>query len=192
VAEYDFTRTAWDGETCVVQFVSGSPTDERRSEVVLELHVVFAPPDSFADRQKLGGPHAHRVRIREPRVIGAALLAEDDRLGATELQRFAWRRWLDVAEDVARHGARGTDRTRKVRRNAIRRDAGEAPEPLRPGRRGHSREFYQQILDRYRELREDEGHSRPVTVIASEHGVALSTADGWVRRAKQLDEEETA
>jgi hypothetical protein len=129
-------------------------------------------------------------------------------LTPTTLQRFAWARWLAVADAIARTGTpdktialqliRRDPKTAAVVNRAVLEERGisasaRRPEQRglpsrsrsRPGRRGWEHEFYKRKAKRYMELR-SEGERAPTKRIADEEFVSRHTAAGWVRRAREL------
>lgn len=115
----------------------------------------------------------------------------------TEIRRFAWARWLDVADVIVRLPDSERDPSwfqpeplagtagGKLKR-AIYAEAGVKINMRgRPGRKGHPREFYEVIAKRYRELLE-QGVRSPTKTIAQEYRYSRDTAAGWVRRAREL------
>lgn len=109
---------------------------------------------------------------------------------ASELQRFAWRQWLDAAAEVARGGGRDVHplagfRTGKLSRTLSKTQGVKVRPSPRPGRAGHPIERYRRLADRYRELiRLDRA---PIRIIAREWKVAPATAAGWIRRCRELE-----
>jgi hypothetical protein len=115
----------------------------------------------------------------------AARLVHTAGIKPSELNRFAWTRWLTVAEAHARISVGFTvERQSQLRaaHDKASRALGIAPR-ARPGRKGHPPEFYGNIAERYIALL-DEGHRDPVNRIANEAHVARATAAGWVREAR--------
>lgn len=128
-------------------------------------------------------------------------------LTPTTLQRFAWSRWLAVADAFARTEASDTatawqlarrdPKTASVLDRAVLEERGlsvsaQRPEERglprsgsRPGRRGHEHAFYERIARRYVELR-SQGERAPTKRIANEEFVSRDTAAGWIRRAREL------
>ena len=110
----------------------------------------------------------------------------------TDLQRFAWSRWLRVAETVAQTGGdpspRSTTDPDPVSKEITRAVYEEHGLPLpvrRPGRGGHPPSHYQEIADRYKDLRL-QGVRSPVRQIAAERRARPNTVAGWIRRAREL------
>lgn len=136
-----------------------------------------------------------RVRLDEHRQVLSVGLARPMGvvLDASTLQRFAWARWLTVADAAVRdlqapetsphpltdYFGAGVD-LEKLRRNAKRRQ--EAPR--RPGRRGHSDDFYRAVSERYRHFRWS-GSTSPTKDLADAYGVTRNTAAGWVKVARE-------
>lgn len=136
-----------------------------------------------------------RVRLDERRQVLSVGLARPMGvvLDASTLQRFAWARWLTVADAAVRdlrvpeasphplndYFSAGAD-LEKLHRNTRRRQ--EAPR--RPGRRGHSDDFYREVSEYYRHRRWA-GSTSPTQDLANEYGVTRNTAAGWVKVARE-------
>lgn len=109
---------------------------------------------------------------------------------ASDLQRFAWRQWLDAAHEVARGGGRDVQplagvRTSKLSRTLSQAQGVKVGPGVRPGRAGHPIGHYRRVADRYKELvRLDRA---PIRIIAREWEVASATAAGWIRRCRELE-----
>ncbi len=133
-----------------------------------------------------------------PVSVEAVSLWEPQGITPTELQRFAWSRWLTVADAVARIGGDMThpswksnlitdpDTVAGKMTRALYEEHGiAAPTGKRPGRKGHPSEFYEQLATRYKELR-TKGERSPTRAIAQEMHYSRNTVAGWVKRARAL------
>lgn len=159
---YDRIFTRWDAERAAVVVTWGRAAGKGMTEEA-ELYVRY-------DRDEGGRP----TRVAEVGLVG-------QHLTPTELQRFPWRRWMDVADAIARSGGKDY---RKVR-PAVRKDKGLPP--ARPGRAGHDRSHYERVAQRYEQLRQAGNVSNPTAKIADEWGYSRNTVAGWVRRCRELE-----
>lgn len=116
----------------------------------------------------------------------------------TDIRRFAWARWLEVADVIARLPDPDRDPSwfqpeppastagGKLKR-AIYAEAGVRFNMRgRPGRKGYGLDFYQDVAQRYTELLKA-GSRSPTKTIARERGYSRDTVAGWVRRARELN-----
>lgn len=116
-------------------------------------------------------------------------LAAPEGVRPTDLQRFAWKRWLTVAR--AFHAAPSEPHPAgggwsDAMWVAI--DAAHGPamtHPRRPGRGGHPEGFYERIAARYRAL-EMSGEPHPTKRIAEQDQYSPHTVSGWIRRCRKL------
>jgi hypothetical protein len=123
-----------------------------------------------------------------PIAVEAVSLWEPDGITPTELQRFAWSRWLTVADAIARDADAAPA---KVTRAIYEEHGAPLPSGKRPGRKGRPPEFYEQIATRYKELRAA-GERSPTKAIVEElrrsqnEWVSRNTVAGWIKRAREL------
>jgi hypothetical protein len=115
----------------------------------------------------------------------------------SDLSRFAWARWLAVAEAIARTGGdighpswRSDDLADPSTvvgqmTRATYAEYGVALRTTKPGRKGHPASFYEEIAARYRELLA-EGYTDPTRRISEERQYSRNTVAGWIRKARQL------
>lgn len=116
----------------------------------------------------------------------------------TELRRFAWQRWLTVAQAFALAGGDPTHPSWRSdvfadphtvvgqMTRAVYAEHGIDVSPsTRPGRRGHPNKLYEDIARRYTELRL-QGVRSPTKQIAQEMGRSKDTVAGWIRQARAL------
>lgn len=133
------------------------------------LEVRYAPTD-----QDIGPPRD--VRLVHP-----------DGVHAADLRRFAWSRWLQVADANMRmrinFTVAGMNAAQKAA-DAVARAAGKPVPHHRPGRKGHPEAHYQRVADRYNELVLG-GFRNPVQTIADETNYARGTAAGWVATCRK-------
>jgi hypothetical protein len=119
-------------------------------------------------------------------------------LTPTDIRRFPWARWLEVADVMARlpdpqgdpswfqPEPRASTAGGKLKR-AIYAEAGVKINLRgRPGRTGHGSEFYEEVAKRYTELMKA-GVRSPTKTIAQERNYSRDTVAGWVRRARELN-----
>ena len=159
---YNRVLTSWDAECTAVVVTWGRAVAKGMTEE-LKLHVRYEVDE--------GG---HPTSVAEVALVGR-------RLTSSELQRFPWRRWMEVADAIARSGGKDY---RKVK-PALRKDKGLPP--LRPGRAGHDRSHYERVAQRYEQLRQAGSVSNPTAKIADEWGYSRNTVAGWVRRCRELE-----
>lgn len=122
-------------------------------------------------------------------VTGVALVWYEG-LTPTDLQRFAWARWIRVADAIARDahprlGPGGFPEDPVTLAHLELKGIKVVPPAKRPGRRGHSPEFYEQIAAQYRSL-VLQGERAPTNRIAKEGTYSRHTVAGWVRKAREL------
>lgn len=117
----------------------------------------------------------------------------------TSIRRFAWSRWLDVADAIARakepeegpHPSwfesqpAASSPPGKLKRATYAEHGVQVHLRRRPGRKGHPPEFYQEIANHYQELRRS-GVRSPTKTIAEQMHYSRDTVAGWVRRAREL------
>jgi hypothetical protein len=132
-----------------------------------------------------GGPGGQVATVR---------LSLPDGLQPSTLSRFAWARWLAVADSAARMFSspdlldEGSPKSRRLTdaveaaRDGRRPPRGE--EGGRPGRRGHPDGHYADVAKRYAELA-GRGVRNPTATIAEEESVNRNTVAGWLRGARQ-------
>ena len=125
-------------------------------------------------------------RVREVRLSSSAGLTP------SELQRFPWRKWLTGADAELRSATPSASgmswQVDTSLPHAIAKAIGLklTPEPgLRPGRRGHPREYYERIAKLYEELR-IAGLVNPDKQIATELNINASTVRGHISNCRQL------
>lgn len=115
---------------------------------------------------------------------------DDAPMRPSDLQRFAWSRYFHIARCAMAFSAGGRQHKSKEWAKtllAIAEASGVAvPTLSTPGRKGHPREFYEQVAARYLQLLAM-GETAPDTVLAREMNQARSTVAGWVRRARELE-----
>jgi hypothetical protein len=172
-----------------------SSWNEESNVFSVKVHLLRGP--DF--RQPSGGAPTKSVYLlvafnREGNIESIALdRADGFSMDASTLRRFAWARWLTVADAALRDhqdpSGRETDAlfapSADVERfHRKRRQQSRGTEVKRPGRRGHGEQHYQEVAKRYRELRL-EGSISPTQDIAAERCVSRNTAAGWVRTARQ-------
>lgn len=169
------------------------------SVTMLLFHPVQLPPDDPTS-DVTGGIFNGSVEMRvgldsARRVFSAQLLNPDGfSLDASNLGRFAWARWLTVADAAVRElqdpGSHpladffspGTDMPKLVKAQR-RKQRQRVAKPNRPGRAGHDDAFYRERAERYRELRLA-GSIRPTKDLAEEYAVSRNTAAGWINNAR--------
>jgi hypothetical protein len=187
--------SAEDGSV-VLRFVDAKPLYRRRIRGVPWEPVAPTPPPEHDvavlavrfDREDAAAPPT--------RITGISLWLEGG-VNANEINRFGWKRWLAVADAIARTGGdighpswRSDDPadpstiSGKITRAAYA-DLGVPIPTRRPGRKGHPLEFYEEVARRYVQLRA-EGATNPTQRIAKERHFSRDTVAGWVRRARQL------
>jgi hypothetical protein len=133
------------------------------------LEVRYAPSE-----QGIGPPRD--VRLMHP-----------DGVHAADLRRFAWSRWLQVADAHMRlRNNFSIDALGAAQRagEAVAKAAGKPVTPRRPGRKGHPDSHYQWVADRYQELVLS-GSRNPVTTIATEKQHSRSAAAAWVATCRK-------
>jgi hypothetical protein len=170
---------------------SQSAWEERDGSVTVEwssdgdsghLRVWFDPDD-----------HVTEVQLRR------------DDMRPSALGRFAWGRWLAVADAYHRYSAATvladppswkTPKGKRVRQAMNDAASGKRVRPQtaetkRPGRRGHPDEHYREVADFYRERRR-QGSISPTRDVAinpkwtwAPAHVTRNTAAGWVRVARE-------
>jgi hypothetical protein len=155
-----------------------------------------------ADRSELSIVHpvVVQVGLRNDRTVFHACVTDRNRDGikfdASTLRRFAWARWLTIADaaitDLKHPDTRelsdgyfapDADIAKLVRRQRSRQLRARSPS-VRPGRRGHPDSFYKEVAQRYRQLRHQEASIRPTKDLADEYKVNRSTAAGWIKTAR--------
>jgi hypothetical protein len=129
-------------------------------------------------REDPDDPTSPPVAIREVRLVVPH--------GATpsDIRRFAWQRWLAVADAVSRWRADDETASQAITNagtDALRHEG--ALRPRRPGRRGHTDEFYKQVAERYVALVAS-GTRGPRKQLAAEMHVSADTAAGWLAAAR--------
>ena len=158
---HDRVLTSWNADTATASITWGRAVGKGLTPGA-ELYVRY-------EQDEQGNP----TNVAEVALVGSGLTP-------SRLQRFGWRRWMDVADALARSG--GKDHS-KVR-SAIRKDRGL---PLgRPGRAGHDRSHYERVAQRYEQLRQAGNVSNPTAKIAEEWNYSRNTVAGWVRRCREL------
>ena len=133
------------------------------------------------------------VRFDDDGSVIAVRLTSARPLTPSGLQRFAWKRWLTVADAFHRWASADLDdpwspesievddamdfaaKGRRLRRQKVVR---------RPGRRGHPESHYREVAQRYKELRAA-GVANPTETIARERNVNRNTVAGWLRTTRQ-------
>ena len=132
-----------------------------------------------------------------PRQVEEVSLSLAGGITPTDLQRFPWSRWLNVADAIARAG----DRMSQISWFSERADDPDTADgkmlnariadldiPIRrrrPGRKGHPPEFYEEVAKSYLELRVA-GVRNPTARIAIERVYSRNTVAGWDTRAREL------
>jgi hypothetical protein len=125
------------------------------------------------------------------RVLGVMLVLPDG-LTPTKLQRFAWAKWLAVA-DTSRRAVRVTNMEELNDVVQMSDAIHAATHGVRPprgvvgtkkGRRGHPDEHYQRIAHRYQELRMG-GDLSPAKTIAIEESFNVNTVRTWISTARK-------
>jgi hypothetical protein len=115
-------------------------------------------------------------------------LSMPGRITPTELRRFPWDRWLDMADFVIRdpemHPRTFSLDPKENLSPAKASKPKPKPAPGRPGRRGHPDEHYQEVAERYRQLRA-QGVTNPTATIAAERFANHNTVAGWLRGARE-------
>ncbi len=133
------------------------------------------------------------VRFDDDGSVIAVRLTSARPLTPSGLQRFAWSRWLTVAD--AFHRWVSADLGDPWSRESIRVDDAmdfaakgrrlrHQEVVRRPGRRGHPESHYRKVAQRYIELRAA-GVTNPTKTIAREWNYNRNTVAGWVRTARQ-------
>jgi len=131
-----------------------------------------------------GGDRVARVQLSLP-----------DGLSPKDLSRFAWARWLGIADATRRLREEGSDippaledfrdwsevvdlmlGSKRPRRRVTHKG--------RPGRRGHPDSHYEDVAESYKEFLRLGKHN-PTQEIARNSHVSRGTAAGWVRGARQ-------
>ena len=122
----------------------------------------------------------------DARVVEVRLALHEDPLTPTNLQRFAWARWLNVADSYWRTHDRDDIDPQPHNQVLIRALNAERriPNTGRPGRRGHPPEHYRKVAERYGAFRAA-GASNPTARLAAERHVSRHTAAGWVSEARK-------
>jgi hypothetical protein len=116
--------------------------------------------------------------------VRSVKLSMPGRITPTELRRFPWDRWLELADwNVRLPNMRPSDPPLVPKNDASPAEASK-PAPGRPGRRGHPDEHYREVAERYRQLRA-EGVTNPTATIAAERFANHNTVAGWLRGARE-------
>jgi hypothetical protein len=120
-----------------------------------------------------------------------SLALTEEGIVPTRLQRFAWARWLTVADAAARrHLAAGSRRPfvagREPLKKAVDIAMGATQPPRRKGPVPRPDSFYAEIASRYLELRAD-GEKAPTQRLAGERGYNRSTMAGLIREARKRE-----
>jgi hypothetical protein len=163
-----------------LHFFETGPPEPPRVLGSLAVHYGRTDPDDPSSPLE----RADRVSLYLPEGITAATL-----------RRFAWSRWLEVADAIARSGGDlgppnwwgpepGTAGA-KLLKAVFAQQGLRVNLRKRPGRKGHPREFYEEVAGRYLELRR-RGERAPTKKIAEERQYSRNTVAGWVRKARQL------
>ena len=128
--------------------------------------------------------------------VVAVVLRNPDGVTPTMLSRFAWKRYLQIAEAERRQSrfVWGTEDAKResehwkeaVMAAAEGRKMHRTDALKRPGRKGHPESHYEDIARRYDELFAL-GESAPTKRISEEHHVSRSTAAGWVATARRKE-----
>lgn len=125
------------------------------------------------------------------RVLGVMLVLPDG-LTPTKLQRFAWAKWLAVA-DTSRRAVQVTNMSELndvvQMSDAIHAATHDRRLPrglvgTKKGRRGLPDEHYQRIAHRYQELRMS-GDRSPCKTISEEESVNVNTVRTWISTARK-------
>jgi len=179
-------------DATTVELTFGRGSDPNRWDEVGRLEVHFREADAEASPTPV---------LRPDRVS----LSLADGLSAGELHRFAWARWLAVADAAIRslglepsappaadpwYRERQrlefeTQRQIEVQR-AMLKGLGQKVLAYRrkPGRRAHGDDFYQSVADAYLALLAG-GERAPTARLAAEWNYSRNTVAGWVHRARQ-------
>ncbi len=174
------------------------PNDVEMAGLTSAIATQMGPDGSRIIHWSLGRPDGRRARLQVWFANGESGQAEcvqlyhPDGLTPSILQRFAWARWLAVADASARMVL--TSDLEEVERYSRSWDAAmTAKRPPRvtamrakPGRKGHPDSFYQESARKYQEYCVS-SPANPTQKIAEEYGFSRSTAAGWVRRARQKE-----
>lgn len=124
-------------------------------------------------------------------VTGVWLKSEDKSLTGSELNRFAWTRWLKAAQTIddmsAPSGITSGEVTARI--DAFREEWTRYDEDIQaaighPGRGGHGDAHYKLIAKLYQRLVE-EGEPHPIKSIATRYGANRNTVSGWIQRARR-------
>lgn len=183
----------------VLSFLASAPRDRHSFERQLW------DPSGLEPAQVVGSLGV-RYRRQDPDDPGSPLTVPEqvslylaEGITPTSIRRFAWSRWLDVADAIARaeEPEKGAHPSWFESQPAAGSPGGKLKRAIhaehgfkvnlrrRPGRKGHPPEFYQEIANRYQELRRS-GVRSPTKTIAEQMRYSRDTVAGWVRRAREL------